>query len=129
MYYVDYFKLECSDTKPVNYEIEFIDVHKNTGVIITPYTIDQFEKRRKYYQSLLEQLCKAYPSINVGLTNPYLWEAYIIYKDLDIRISANVNNCVNIEVYGGFAYKDVPFVLRILRIVKDVIKKLNSSPP
>ena len=129
MYYVNHFQLECNDTEPINYTIEFIDVHKDTGVSITPYTIDQFEKRRKYYQSLLEQLCKAYPSINIGLTNPYLGEAFIKYKNLDIHISANVNNWVNIEVYGGFAYKDVPFVLRILRIVKDVIKKLNSSPP
>jgi hypothetical protein len=127
--YVSGLQLECNDTKPVDYIIVFIDVHKDSSVSITPYTIDQFEKRGKYYQSLLEQLCKAYPSINIELTSPYLEEAYIKYKNLDIRISGNLNNYTNITVYGGLAYKDVPFALRILRTVKDVIEKLNSSPP
>jgi len=127
--YVTGFQLECSDTKPVNYEIVFFDVHKDSSVIITPYTIDQFEKRGKYYQSLLEQLCKAYPSINIWLTSPYLEAGYIKYKNLGIRISGSLNSYTEITVHGGLAYKDIPFALRILQAVKDVIKKLNSSPP
>jgi len=127
--YVTGFQLECSDTKPVNYEIVFFDVYKDSSVIITPYTIDQFEKRGKYYQSLLEQLCKAYPSINIWLTTLYLEIGHIKYKNLGIRISSSLNSYIEIMVHGGLAYKDIPFALRILQAVKDVIEKLNSSPP
>ena len=127
--YVTGFQLECSDTKPVNYEIVFFDVYKDSSVIITPYTVDQFGNRGKYYQSLLEQLCKAYPSINIWLTTLYLEIGHIKYKNLGIRISSSLNSYIEITVHGGLAYKDIPFALRILQAVKDVIKKLNSSPP
>lgn len=108
------FRLICDDTKPKDYAVYYV---KGTSeVYIDPQNIDQNVRIAR----TLEQICKAYPSINITLS--FLGESSIIYKDLSIAFDVRPN--FSISIYGNLKYKDIPFAIRIISTILDKLKKI-----